>query len=81
MISFFEGDDDGDGYGEDFEPADCDDNDPDVYPKAAEDYDGKDNDCDGGIDEGILGKDDDGDSVSELDGDCDDCAADQNRKI
>ena len=33
---------------------------------------GLDNDCDGGIDEGTLGFDDDGDSVAEADGDCDD---------
>ena len=65
-------DDDGDGFGENTDPEDCDDLDASVYPEAAEHYDGKDNDCDGGVDEGTLGKDDDGDSVSELEGDCDD---------
>ena len=39
-------------------------------------YDGKDNDCDGAIDENTLGNDDDGDTVSEAEGDCDDADAD-----
>lgn len=65
-------DDDGDGFGEDTIPADCDDTDITVYPEAAEVYDGRDNDCDGGIDEYTEGSDDDGDSVTELEGDCDD---------
>ena len=39
---------------------DCDDGDPGVYPDAGEDCDGKDNDCDGAIDEGF---DEDGDGV------------------
>ena len=38
---------DGDGFGAD---EDCDDNDAEVYPGAAEDCDGKDNDCDELID-------------------------------
>lgn len=59
---------------------DCDDNDPSVYPDAAEGTgapdglvgDGKDNDCDNVIDEGTLDYDDDADGVSETAGDCDD---------
>lgn len=66
-------DDDGDGYGTDGETAeDCDDGDKYSFPGAAERYDGKDNDCDGVIDEGTEGSDDDGDGYSEADGDCDD---------
>ena len=37
--------------------------------------DADDNDCDGLVDEGTEGADDDGDSFSELDGDCDDAIA------
>ncbi len=70
-------DDDGDGWGEavdadedgDF---DCDDLDPDSYPYAAELADGRDNDCDGVIDEGTAVYDDDGDAFDEEAGDCDD---------
>jgi len=65
------GDADCDGYIED----DCDDDDPEVHPSGKEgtgDGDGKDNDCDGTIDEGTLDFDDDGDGWTENEGDCDD---------
>jgi len=56
---------------------DCDDRDPDVNPSAVdgkdEQADGVDNDCDGSIDEGAgLSIDNDGDGITENDGDCDD---------
>jgi MYXO-CTERM domain-containing protein len=74
-------DDDGDGFGDGPDDIasglyDCDDNDPETYPGAAEFYDKIDNDCDNAIDEDTNGGDDDGDSVSELDGDCNDNSAD-----
>jgi hypothetical protein len=65
-------DDDGDAYGSDSDPADCDDSNRHTYPDAAEVWDGEDNDCDGIIDEGTEGYDDDGDGVSEAEGDCND---------
>ena len=43
-------DSDGDGYTSC--QGDCDDNDPSIYPGAPEICDGKDNDCDGEVDEG-----------------------------
>ena len=61
-----------DGFGPDSAVIDCDENDPNVYPYAAEIPDGKDNDCDGAIDEKTEAADDDGDSVSEAEGDCND---------
>jgi hypothetical protein len=75
--TFPDSDDDGDGFGEDGETAvDCDDTDINTFPGAREIYDGKDNDCDGVIDEGTDGYDDDGDGYSEAEGDCDDNNAD-----
>jgi hypothetical protein len=44
-------DDDGDGFTPD--SGDCDDTDANTYPGATEILDGKDNDCDGEIDEGL----------------------------
>ena len=68
-----ESDDDGDGFGlEDTADPDCDDEDINSYPYAAEIPDGNDNDCDGVVDEGTSLYDDDGDTVTEEEGDCDD---------
>ncbi len=54
---------------------DCDDSDPEVNPEAVDDKDAAadeiDNDCDGRTDEGAgLGADNDGDGLTENDGDC-----------
>lgn len=66
-------DDDGDGFEDGaVDIVDCDDEDRWVYPGATELFDGKDNDCDGLIDEGTDGMDDDGDGFAEVDGDCND---------
>ncbi len=49
-VSIPDDDLDGDGFGK---TTDCDDNDPNVNPGASETCDGKDNDCDGLVDEGL----------------------------
>jgi len=74
---------DGDGFfAQDCNGDDCDDLNPSVHPEASEDGgsgdslgDGIDNDCDGTTDNGTLDFDDDGDGLSENDGDCDDTNA------
>jgi type IV pilus assembly protein PilY1 len=43
-----------------------------------ETWDGADNDCDGQVDEGTAGSDDDGDGFTEEAGDCDDSQASRN---
>lgn len=57
-------DTDGDGY--DPNQGDCDDGDPDIFPQNIERHDGKDNDCDGVIDEDTEVWDDDGDCFCEV---------------
>jgi hypothetical protein len=54
---------------------DCWDGAADVHPGAPEVEDGVDNDCNGVVDEGSDGFDDDGDGYAELGGDCDDTLA------
>jgi len=71
-------DDDFDGYCEDANctdgslPGDCDDSYANTFPGGTELADGKDNDCDGDIDNGRSTFDDDGDGFTEDGGDCDD---------
>jgi hypothetical protein len=69
---------DTDGDGVDTCSGDCDDTDASSLPGADERPDGRDNDCDGTVDEGTVLFDDDGDGLNELEGDCDDTAADVN---
>ena len=59
-----QGDTDGDGY--DPNQGDCDDSDRSSFPQAVEQFDGKDNDCDGTIDEDTEVWDDDGDCFCEI---------------
>ncbi len=73
-------DEDGDGYASRaWGGGDCDDHNAQVNPGAAERSapNGVDDDCDGRIDEGTVAYDDDGDGVSEQDGDCDDTDPDR----
>jgi hypothetical protein len=63
-------DDDGDAWTE--AQGDCNDGDASVSPAATEYYNGRDDDCDGLVDDGTVGYDDDGDGQNEIDGDCDD---------
>jgi hypothetical protein len=53
-----------------FVAGDCDDEYPHSYPGAAEFADGKDNDCDGAVDEDMDVADNDNDGLSEAQGDC-----------
>ena len=66
-VSFALSDLDEDGYTSD---VDCDDNDDTAFPGAPELCDGIDNDCDGVVP--VTEVDNDGDGVSECQGDCDD---------
>ncbi len=63
-------DQDGDGYS--VCGTDCDDSDPDARPGAEEVCNGRDDNCDGTVDEGTSCYDDDGDGQSEDEGDCND---------
>ncbi|MFM2161993.1 MAG: hypothetical protein RLZZ383_1505 [Pseudomonadota bacterium] len=66
---------DGDGVrGRPVGGGDCNDQDPLVGPFAAESPDGRDQDCDGLVDEGTALRDDDGDGATEAAGDCDDAS-------
>jgi hypothetical protein len=51
---------------------DCDDGDVSVAPGVDEQPDGRDENCDGVVDDGTVRADDDGDGFTELGGDCDD---------
>lgn len=76
-------DDDGDGWCESATvcvdgalPGDCSDAAVLRSPGAVERADGVDNNCDGRVDEGTSGGDDDGDGFTEAGGDCDDADPD-----
>lgn len=57
---------------------DCNDQDPGVSSQTPESTDGKDNDCDGLVDEGLCPKDADGDGFATSGGDCDDLEPSRN---
>jgi hypothetical protein len=61
-----------DGFSSCTNPIDCDGFDSSVFPGNQEVEDNKDNDCDGVIDNNLPTTDDDGDGVTEEQGDCDD---------
>jgi uncharacterized protein (TIGR03382 family) len=64
---------DGDGvFDVDCGGEDCDDDDSSSHAGAEEIADGRDNDCDGVVDNGTDAYDDDGDGFTEEEGDCDD---------
>ncbi|MFM7201741.1 MAG: MopE-related protein [Myxococcota bacterium] len=63
-------DEDDDGFT--WQEGDCNDLDPTISPMTVEYVDGKDNNCNGYVDEGSLVSDDDGDRWSEVNGDCND---------
>jgi hypothetical protein len=63
-------DEDRDGYAA--TAGDCEPRNADVRPGAPELVNGRDDDCDGDIDDGTVAFDDDGDGFAEADGDCDD---------
>lgn len=83
-------DSDGDGYGDPAQTSyscavgtgfsenalDCDDTHGEISPTATEIENGLDDNCDGLIDEGTPGFDNDGDGYSATDGDCDDADVD-----
>ena len=81
VLSDGEIDDDGDGYTED--EGDCDDNDETVNPGGVEGDtgNGKDDNCNGTVDEGTNLYDDDGDGYTEEEGDCDDSNKNRNPSV
>lgn len=61
-----------DGHPDTPPPFDCAEGDPRIPRAEDPDPNGVDEDCDGIVDEGTVAYDDDGDGLSELEGDCDD---------